>query len=237
MQNFPNSANLQVKLLTFTPNPLAVIYAAFRQCYSSESMTELWDSLKETSEKEKQEKFLSRVLASGHASPLEHVSFTFAVSGISRACSHQLVRHRLASYSQQSQRYVNAENFQYIVPPEIAAAAPEKQALFLHAMEIAASAYHALRVQGVKEEDARFVLPNAAATSIVLTMNSRELLHFFSLRCCNRAQWEIHALADEMLKQCRPILPAIFENAGAKCEKLKYCPEGKFSCGKYPTKD
>lgn len=184
------------------------------------------------------------MLESGHDSPVEHVLFTFAVEGISRACSHQLVRHRIASYSQQSQRYVDASDMDYILPPAIAKL-PEARARFESFMAEVQAAYRDLKSilesggRGAKaKEDARFVLPQAAETKIVVSMNCRALHHFFELRCCNRAQWEIRALAERMLELCRQSLPAIFDSAGAKCERLGYCPESpKFACGKYPTRD
>ncbi|MCD6407688.1 FAD-dependent thymidylate synthase, partial [bacterium] len=175
---------------------------------------------------------------------LEHVKFTFGVEGVSRALTHQLVRHRIASYSQQSQRYVKAENFEYIIPPLI-----EKDEIlkkeFLTIMEEIKETYNRILKRfeeiGIKGEkanqDARYILPNAAATKIVITMNARELLHFFRVRCCSRAQWEIRELAYKMLEICKEKLPSVFENAGPKCVFLGYCPEGeKFTCGRYPLK-
>lgn len=226
---------MEVKLLNMPQDALSILYAAYKQCYSADAVTDSWQTMRDTKDDTKA-KFVANVIQSGHMSPLEHVSFTFAISGISRTCSHQLVRHRLASYSQQSQRYVDSAHFQYVIPPEIADESTKQEA-FCRAMEAAANAYKALRDQGVKEEDARFILPQAISTCLVVTMNCRELLHFFELRCCQRAQWEIRNLAKELLKLCKEALPAVFSNAGAKCERLKYCPEGKFSCGKYTTED
>ena len=192
--------------------------------------------------REVQADFVRKVLESGHDSPVEHASFTFAIAGISRACSHQIVRHRIASYSQQSQRYVDATDMDYILPPAIAKI-PEARQRFEAFMAEVGSAYSDLKAileaHGRKDkskEDARFVLPQAAETKIVITMNCRALLHFFELRCCMRAQWEVRAMADAMLALCRAELPAIFGAAGAKCESLGYCPESeRFACGKYPT--
>ncbi len=169
-----------------------------------------------------------RVLASGHTSVLEHASFTFAIDGISRACSHQLVRHRQASYSQQSQRYVHNEEPDYVVPSRIKELGQEDR--FKQAMENAWAMYRALEIAGVHQEDARLVLPNAASTRLVVTMNARALHHFFSLRCCRRAQWEIRDLANEMLRQCRRVAPVLFETAGPGCARGP-CPEGAKSCG------
>ena len=234
-----------VTLLAHTPDALSLIYAAFRQCYHPGYVADMWPRLLSGEiAREKQADFVARILASGHESPIEHVSFTFAIAGISRALSHQLVRHRIASYSQQSQRYVDAAGFDYVLPPQIAAV-PEAKARFEAAMVQAGAAYAELQTilaahgRGAKaNEDARFVLPNACETKIVATMNCRSLLHFFELRCCMRAQWEIRAVAGRMLALCREALPVIFAGAGARCERLGYCPEdARFSCGRYPTRD
>jgi thymidylate synthase (FAD) len=161
---------------------------------------------------------------------LVHLSFTFAVERISRACSHQLVRHRVASYSQQSQRYIPARILgeRVVVPPSIHEKNPS---LFSAHVKASSDAYKGLIKAGVPREDARFVLPNAAETNLLMTMDGRELMHFFGLRCCNRAQWEIKALADEMLKKVRMVEPGIFSKGGPNCFQLGYCPEGRFTCG------
>jgi thymidylate synthase (FAD) len=235
---------LRVELLSMTPNALELVYAAFRQCYHAGFAADMWTRLLSGEiEREKQAEFVRGVLESGHDSPVEHVSFTFAIEGISRACSHQLVRHRIASYSQQSQRYVAENDLDYILPPAIARI-PEARERFEAFMAEVGEAYRDLReilvAHGRKakaNEDARFVLPQAAETKIVTTMNCRALRHFFHLRCCNRAQWEIRAMADAMLAICKDKLPAIFGNAGARCEELGFCPESeRFACGKYPTR-
>lgn len=231
-----------VELLAHTPNPLALVYAAFRQCYYAGDVADMWPKLISGEiSREVQAAFVEKILASGHASPIEHVSFTFALSGVSRSLTHQLVRHRIASYSQQSQRYVDASNMNYIMPPAIAANARAKER-FVSCMENIASAYRDLKNileeegRGVKAcEDARFVLPQAAASGIVVTMNCRSLLNFFEHRCCARAQWEIRSVAMAMLMHCRNVLPSIFRHAGARCERLGYCPEGeRFTCGRCP---
>jgi len=236
-------APLKVELLAKTPDALSLIYAAFRQCYHAGFVADMWPRLLSGEvAREVQADFVRKVLESGHDSPVEHASFTFAIAGISRACSHQIVRHRIASYSQQSQRYVDATDMDYILPPAIAKI-PEARQRFEAFMAEVGSAYSDLKAileaHGRKDkskEDARFVLPQAAETKIVITMNCRALLHFFELRCCLRAQWEIRAMADAMLALCRAELPAIFGAAGAKCESLGYCPEAeRFACGKYPT--
>ncbi len=233
---------LKVKLLSLTPDALSLIYAACRQCYSAEFAGNIFEKAK--GDPKKMAEFITKIAASGHESPLEHVKFTFAVEGVSRALSHQLVRHRLASYSQQSQRYVKEDNFNYIIPPTIkkdSEALKEYEDVLSRIQEGYNRLLNLLKNKGIVAEkanqDARFVLPQGVETKIVITMNCRELLHFFSLRCCSRAQWEIKALADKMLSVCKKELPAVFSKAGAKCEALEYCPEGKkFTCGRYPVK-
>jgi len=221
------SAELRVTLLTHTPEPERVVAAAGRLCYSPSTAAEL----KETMTYEQVEKLVKQLARSGHLSTFEHASFTFGIDGISRACSHQLVRHRLASYSQQSQRYVRfTDNEGFIVPPDIVKN-PEAVSIFGQAIEMALAAYNALLKTGMSEEDARFVLPNAAETRIVVTMNARELRHFFCIRCCRRAQWEINALAWQMLFLARETAPLLFLKAGPDCLHGK-CHEGKMYCGK-----
>ncbi len=233
---------MNVEPLDSSENALSLIYAACRQCYSPKSAAEIFAGGRDDGKS--REEFVRQVVSSGHESPLEHVKFTFAVEGVSRALTHQLARHRIASYSQQSQRYVKGEDFEYIVPPSIAEDTEMKR-VYIETMKKIQAAYDQLlegfRGKGLKGEianqDARFLLPQAAETKIVVTMNCRELLHFFKQRCCSRAQWEIRALARKMLELCRQRLPALFEDAGAKCVALGYCPEGeRFTCGKYPLK-
>jgi len=233
---------LQVELIGFTPNALSLIYSACRQCYSDKFSADIFND-RQISE-DKKGKFVKKVIDSGHESPLEHVKFTFAVQGVSRALTHQLVRHRIASYSQQSQRYVKATDFDYIIPPSIDKDESMKRE-FLAVIKNIQESYNKL-IQMFKDrgaegelanQDARFVLPQAAETKIVVTMNARQLIHFFKLRCCTRAQWEIRKLAESMLAICKDKLPAVFANAGAKCVYLGYCPEGeKFTCGKFALK-
>ena len=228
-------ASLKVLLLRHTPNPEETIALAAKLCYSPSDI----ESLKGKIEAKDQQAFVERLMKMGHMSPIEHASFTFAIEGISRACSHQLVRHRLASYSQQSQRYVSeASGFDYVIPPSIKEH-PELSAAFTRCMDQAQEAYRTmiaeLNKRGITGEaanqDARFVLPNAAETKIIVTMNARELLHFFRQRCCTRAQWEIRAMADEMLALAKAAAPVIFATAGPGC-LAGQCPEGEYSCGK-----
>ena len=220
-----------VELLAHTPEPLSLVYAAFRQCYHAGFVADMWPRLLAGDiGREKQAQFVASIMESGHASPVEHVSFTFALGGVSRALTHQLVRHRIASYSQQSQRYVDGSDFDYLIPPEIRKN-PEALARFEGIMREIGSAYRDLkglleeagRTGSKANEDARFVLPQATASNIVVTMNCRALLNFFEHRCCRRAQWEIRHVADEMLALCRGVLPEVFSLAGAKCERLRYC--------------
>jgi thymidylate synthase (FAD) len=214
-----------VQLLTHTPDPEQVVAAAARLCYSASSI----DRLLEKSRRE-QEVLLKKILSLGHFSVLEHASFTFGVEGISRACSHQLVRHRVASYAQQSQRYVShKERFAAVTPPSVAAD-PDLKARFDSLLQDIHQVYQVLLDAGVPAEDARFVLPNAAETKIVVTMNARELIHFFNLRCCRRAQWEIRDMATRMLRLVRRAAPLLFAAAGPGCLNGP-CPEGAMCCG------
>ncbi len=222
---------LKVTLVTHTPDPEGTCALAARTCYSGQSM----DALRERVAGADQSDFLRRVLASGHTSVLEHASFTFVVEGVSRSLLAQLTRHRIASFSVQSQRYVSmGKGFGYVIPPRIEALGPEAVAEFENEMAQMQKWYvnwqEKLGNGEGANEDARFVLPNACETHITLTMNVRELLHFFSLRCCSRAQWEIRALGAEMLRLCRQVSPTLFENAGPGCVRGA-CPEGAKSCG------
>ena len=230
-----NEARLKVLLLKHTPNPEETVAMAAKLCYSPTEISTLKDKI----ETKDQRAFVERLMKMGHMTPIEHASFTFAIEGISRACSHQLVRHRLASYSQQSQRYVSEETgFDYVIPPTIKADKTLLK-LFENFMAQSQEIYNDL-VKGMNEhgitgeaanQDARFVLPNAAETKIIVTMNAREMQHFFRLRCCNRAQWEIRAMAEEMLKLAKKAAPVLFEKSGPGCLHAA-CPEGEYTCGK-----
>ena len=225
---------MKVTLLAYTPEPDKLIAAAGKLCYSDSPASEIMENLTP----EAVDKFIGILIKLGHSSPIEHSSFSFGVDGVSRALTHQVVRHRMASFSQKSQRYVSENGFSYVIPPEIEKIEDAKE-LFVDTMEAISESYSSinqmLRENGRKEEeaneDSRFVLPNACTSSMVITMNVRELLHFFNQRCCNRAQWEIRELADEMLRQCKQVAPLLFKNAGAPCVN-RSCPEGKMSCGK-----
>jgi thymidylate synthase (FAD) len=227
---------LDVKLLSNTPDPERAVAAAARLCYAPVGAAELLETMSDDAVR----KVLRIIITSGHTSALEHASFSFAIDGVSRALTHQLVRHRLASYNQQSQRYVSyTSEPAFIVPPEVAAN-PVVSAAFLDSCAASFIAYRQLLDSGVEPEDARYLLPNAMETKIVVTMNIRELLHFFELRCCKRAQWEIRDLALAMLELAEPVAPYIFMDAGASCRRGP-CREGKMTCGepyeKAPKRD
>ena len=217
---------MQVELLYHTPDPERAIATAARLCYAPVGASELM----ETMPPERIRSVLSTIMKSGHFSTLEHVSYTFAIDGVSRAMTHQLVRHRLASFNQQSQRYVKFKDGLNTIKPASVAENEEASALFDEAVDAAVEAYQKLLDAGVPAEDARYLLPNAAETKIVVTMNVRELLHFFELRCCNRAQWEIRELAHKMLELVRPTAPYVFFDAGPSCVRGA-CSVGKMTCG------
>lgn len=283
---------LKVKLMAHTPNPDAIVAAAAKLCYSPVGVDDIMKKLTD----EEVAKFVEHLVSMGHESPIEHVTFTFGIEGISRSCSHQIVRHRIASFSQQSQRYVKLDQFEYIIPPEIENI-PLAKNIFIKHMEESQKAYDELVdilihkyienehedkireilkdnledsytevalhfwnvpqcsglsrkiVKTFKErfpkiynsiekkaiEDARYVFPNACETKMVTTMNARSLYNLFNKRCCNRAQWEIRQLADEMLKLVKEVAPVLFKNAGAPCTVTGKCPEGSMSC-KNPRK-
>lgn len=233
---------LKVKLLEHTPNPEKIVASAAKLCYSAAHVEEIMDNLTE----ENTERFLNMLMSYGHESPIEHISFTFAIEGVSRSLTHQLVRHRIASYSQQSQRYVKLNQFEYVIPPEVEKDENARK-IFIGAMEESQRAYDKL-VELLKSkyidggdasmnaekkaiEDARYVFPNACETKIIVTMNARSLMNFFRHRCCNRAQWEIRALAEEMSNQVKNVAPTLFKYSGPSCV-AGTCPEGKMTCGK-----
>lgn len=249
---FSGGLFMKVTLIAHTPEPEKIIATAAKLCYSSSDINTLKDGLTE----ENIHSFINMLISIGHESVLEHTSFTFGIEGISRACSHQLVRHRIASYSQKSQRYVNENSFEYIVPPEIKNI-PEALTEFETQMNKLNESYTRIVdiltkkhtqdfiSKGINEkdalikakkkanEDARFLLPNACETKIIVTMNVRSLFNFFKHRCCERAQWEIRAVADEMLRLCSEVAPHLFSNIGPSCVVNGKCPEGKMSCGKF----
>ncbi len=241
---------MKVTLLAHTPNPEKMIACSAKLCYSSSTVGTLLDGLTE----EKSAAFVEMLADMGHESPIEHASFTFGIEGVSRSLLAQITRHRIASFSVQSQRYVKENEFSFVTPPEIEKDS-EAKSEFLKAMDNAIDSYNKLAdilsdkhykmfiKQGESEkkakskaekkaiEDARFVLPNACDTQMVVTMNARSLMNFFKHRCCNRAQWEIKAVADEMLRQVYAVAPTLFKNAGPSCVRGG-CTEGKMSCKK-----
>ncbi len=241
---------MKVELLRYTPDGEKLIASAAKLCYSSVGISSIEENLNE----ENTDRFLDMLMSLGHQSPIEHISFTFGIEGVSRTLTHQLVRHRIASYSQQSQRYVKLDQFEYVIPPSIEGNEEAKK-LFIEAMEKDQEYYDRLteilfnenysrmikeglaekeaRMKAEKEaiEDARYVFPNACETKIVVTMNGRTLLHFFNVRCCLRAQWEIRALATEMLRLVKGVYPTLFKKAGPSCISGP-CPEGRMTCGK-----
>ncbi len=240
---------LKVELLSYTPEPEKIIASSAKLCYSSASIDEIRDNLNE----ENTAKFVDMLSNIGHESPIEHVSFTFGIQGVSRAFLAQLTRHRIASYSVKSQRYVNEKMFEYVIPPEIENL-PQAKIEFIKAMEEDQKHYENITAmlkekhkkafidKGIEEkkannmaekkaiEDARFVLPNACETKIICTFNARSLKNFFFLRCCNRAQWEIRQVAIEMYKLVLGVAPNLFKNSGPACVNGK-CHEGKMCCG------
>jgi thymidylate synthase (FAD) len=237
-ENNMGAKELYVKLLRHTPEPEETIAMAARLCYSASSIEQLAEGVSKTDQAE----FIKKLMDMGHNTPLEHVSFTFGIEGVSRSLLAQITRHRIASFSVQSQRYVGetsvhnkGETFGYIVPQKVKELGEEAVQDFHNQMEQMQKWYDSWVQRFGSDrsayEDARFVLPNAAETKIVVTMNVRELMHFFNLRCCNRAQWEIRALANQMLAEAKKIAPVIFKQAGPRCLEGA-CPEGKLSCGR-----
>ncbi len=245
---------MNVELLQYNPDCEKIIAAAAKLCYSSSAIDGILDGLDE----EKTQNFLARLVSMGHESPIEHVTFTFGIEGVSRSLLAQITRHRIASFSVKSQRYVKEGKFEFITPPEIEKV-PEAKAEFLRAMaddvasynklaDILFAKHYAAMISGGMDEkkaknaaekkaieDARYVLPNACETKMILTMNARSLMNFFHHRCCERAQWEIRALACEMLSLVKNVAPTLFKNAGPSCLSGK-CPEGAMSCGKMAEK-
>jgi len=239
----------KVFLIAHSYNPVKTVAQAAKLCYSSSNIEDLGNNLTP----EKARDFVQMLSDLGHESPLEHASFTFGIEGVSRSLLAQITRHRIASYSVKSQRYVSEKMFEFVLPPEIERD-PEAKQIYLKSMQDAQAAYdklaamltehHTKRLveQGKDEkaarkaaekmanEDARYVLPNACETKMVVTMNTRSLLNFFRHRCCNRAQWEIRDVADQMLAEVCKVAPELFSHAGPSCA-FGACGEGRMSCG------
>lgn len=220
-------AKLKVNLISYTKDPERTIVAAIRQCYSSLSGKSLWDKVTD----DQKSRLIKQIISSGHTSTIEHASFTFSIEGVSRALTHQLVRHRIASYSQKSQRYVKESEFEYILPSTISKDS-EAEKIYENELINIQDSYKKLLDLGIPAEDARMLLPNGCETKIIVTMNSRGLFNFFEERLCNRAQWEIRQMAGMMLKECKKIAPTIFKYAGPTCQTQKICWQGKLNCGK-----
>ncbi len=218
---------MQVLLISHTPEAERLVAAAARLCYAEAPPEDLLASMTD----EEIRAFLGQLLRMEHFSPFEHASFTFAVSDVSRALTHELVRHRIASYSQRSQRHLNESGFTFITPPSITQN-PQASRVFAGALETLAQGYAELLRLGISREDARFLLPNACVSRILVTMNARSLHNFFALRCCARAQWEIRELARQMLALAREAAPGLFLLAGPPCETHGVCHEGKLGCGR-----
>ncbi len=240
---------LKVDLISYTPEPEKLIACAAKLCYSEVGA----EKIKEDLTDEKVSSFVNMLAELGHESPIEHITFTFAIEGVSRALLAQLTRHRIASYSVQSQRYVKTKHFEFVLPPEIDLI-DEAREEFLRAMDEDIKHYETLvsilkkkhkeaflnsgKNEKIAEkmaekkaiEDARYVLPNACETKLICTFNARSLLNFFFHRCCNRAQWEIRNLAKEMLREVCKVAPNVLKKAGPACLNGA-CPEGKMSCG------
>ena len=219
---------MNVKLIGFTPDPEKMPAMAAKLTHSIIKPEEL-----DKSSNKELMAILEQVLNLGHTSIVEHTSFTFAISDVSRSLTHQLVRHRIASYSQQSQRYVNLTEPNFVTPPKIGKNKDMKKA-YEQTMQNIWKEYNNLLKMNIPAEDARYVLPNATCTNIIVTMNARSLLNFFELRCCQHAQWEIRQLANKMLKEVKEVAPTIFKKAGPVCKSKGICPENKKDCPLYP---
>jgi len=221
---------MDVHLIGVSPNPEQLPALAAKLTHNNTTISEL----EQSSEKELQA-ILDHVMKLGHTSVVEHTTFTFAIGHVSRSLTHQLVRHRIASYAQQSQRYVNLETPCFITPPKIAKN-KEMNTAYEQVMSTIWKEYNKLLKLGIPAEDARYVLPNATCTNIMVTMNARSLLNFFELRCCLHAQWEIRQLANKMLKLVKEKAPLLFKDAGPPCQSKGYCPEHNPECPLYPKK-
>ncbi|OIP30585.1 hypothetical protein AUK22_01930 [bacterium CG2_30_54_10] len=225
---------MNLVLLKHTPEPDRLVALAARRCYSVLPAAEIDQKLGE----KEVDRLLGLLRRRNHLSPFEHVSFTFSVDGVSRALSHQLVRHRIASYSQESQRYVEypkLDQLPYVVPPTVTTNA-EAAEIFRRTTENSLEAYRKLLNLGIPPEDSRYVFPNAVETKLIFTMNARSLFNFFEQRCCQKAQWEIRRLSNQMLKECKAVAPRIFRTAGAPCNyERPYCRENEPKCPCFPA--
>lgn len=222
---------MRVELIRHTENAGELIAAAARVCYTSDKASEMIEKI----DQEIVDKMIKVAMDNHHDSILEHISFTFLIEDVSRALTHQLVRHRLCTYHQRSQRYVEVDDLlnNYVAPESIRDNIEAKMT-FEYALDTIAACYKRLIEEfNIPKEDARYLLPNATTSQLIMTTNARNLIHIFGLRCCNRAQSEIHELADRMLQKCREVLPSIFNRVGPNCYNNRgFCPEGKMHCGK-----
>lgn len=219
---------MNVKLIGYTPNPEKLPAMAAKLTHSKTKPEEL-----DKDSEQELRNVLEYVMKLGHTSVVEHTCFTFAISDVSRSLTHQLVRHRIASYAQQSQRYVNLEEPHYVIPPKIEKDKTLKKA-YEETMKVIWEQYNKLLEMDIPAEDSRYVLPNATCTNIIVTMNARSLLNFFELRCCLHAQWEIRTLANKMLHEVKKVAPTIFKKGGPPCKTRHVCPENKKDCPLYP---
>lgn len=221
-----------VNLISKPENMLKTVYTACRTCYSADYPLNIYNS---TDDEAKMLKLIERVISSGHYSTIEHIQVSFAIANVSRACTHQLVRHRHMSFSQKSQRYVKEKGqFDYIIPPTIERNSELKEK-FENFMGQISAQYQEFVEAGIPAEDARFVLPNAAASSMVVSMNLREFIHVANLRLCTRAQYEIRILVKKMCEELTAQEPWLKPYLVPKCERLGFCDEDK-SCGRVPTR-
>lgn len=222
---------MKVRLLAYTPEPEKVIATAARICYSNKADIE---TIAEDFTDEEISSFIRQLISTSHHSVLEHSSFTFGIEGISRNCSHEIVRHRIASYSQRSQRYCAEGECEFVYPSGYQTSEKAEE-VFEASLANSKQDYKDLISEGVSKETARYVLPNATVTRMIVTMNARELLHFFALRSCSRALPEMQQLANLMIAEVKTVAPVLFEKAGPSCVQLGYCPEGKRCCGRAPA--
>jgi len=218
---------MRVDVIDHTRDPDRTVAVAARLCYSPAEIADLGEIMDE----EETARMIRMLRERGHMSPLEHASFTVGIEGLSRSASHQLVRSRIASYSQQSQRYISQRGFRHVTPPSIKRD-PKLEEDFRQHMAESRQLYERLREAGVPREDARFVLPQATASSIVMSKNARAWLEWFEIRMCTRAQWEIRTLAQRILDELHPLAPHLFANSGPPCEVKGLCHEGDHSCGR-----
>ncbi len=230
MQNLTKAViTIEVKLVSHPPETELIAKMAAVICYSKEHR---FNEVKQTAELKPAE-YLRKIIKDGHTSILEHNIFVFYVSGISRVASHQLVRKRIASFSQQSQRYVNAESFNFVIPDTIKNT--ELVDEYKKIMNSNFDFYQRMVDKGIPKEDARFILPNSTTTQLIVSMNAHALIDFFVKRICQRSQWEVRHLAELMLEEAKKVAPVIFKDVGAYCDFFGYCPENHMSCGRNPT--